>query len=327
MINNSLPRWIAVFSVIFAAAGCSTVSAQGPEPYQGVVEYEERRFGFELPGRVSRVAVTEGTRLTPGAVIAELDSELERSTRRAQAAQAEAAKAEVDVIRAGARGEEIRSMEARVRAARALEELLTKNLNRDRVLVQNGVIAQSVVDDLEGELARATAERQALEHSALLLRRGGRKEDIAAAESRARAAASSMELVDLRIARHELKSVMDGTVLDVHVEPGEIVTAGAPVVTVADTARPYVDVFVPQGKIAGIRLETPAKVRVDALPEALSGRVEFVSPKTEFTPRFLFSERERPNLVVRVRVRIDDGKGRLVSGLPAFVEFSPAAGK
>jgi hypothetical protein len=57
----------------------------------------------------------------------------------------------------------------------------------------------------------------------------------------------------------------------------------------------------------------------------LGGHVEFISPRTEFTPRFLFSERERPNLVIRVRVRIDDPKEQLLSGLPAFVSFGPAA--
>jgi hypothetical protein len=63
---------------------------------------------------------------------------------------------------------------------------------------------------------------------------------------------------------------------------------------------------------------------VDTLPDPLVGRVEHVARHTEFTPRFLFSERERPNLVVRVRVRIDDPERKLHAGLPARVEF-PAA--
>jgi hypothetical protein len=51
--------------------------------------------------------------------------------------------------------------------------------------------------------------------------------------------------------------------------------------------------------------------------------VEFVSPETEFTPKFLFSDQERPHLVVRVRVRVGDADRRLHSGVPAFARITP----
>ena len=53
------------------------------------------------------------------------------------------------------------------------------------------------------------------------------------------------------------------------------------------------------------------------------GKVEYVAQRTEFTPRFLFSEQERPNLVVRVRVRVDDDQERLHAGVPAFATIAP----
>jgi HlyD family secretion protein len=62
-------------------------------------------------------------------------------------------------------------------------------------------------------------------------------------------------------------------------------------------------------------------VRVDSLDESLDGRVEHISPRTEFTPRFLFSEQERPNLVIRARIRVDDPEERLRAGVPAFVSM------
>ena len=61
-------------------------------------------------------------------------------------------------------------------------------------------------------------------------------------------------------------------------------------------------------------------VRVDSVAESFAGRVEHISPTTEFSPRYIFSERERPSLVVRVRVRIDDPKHQLHRGVPAFVK-------
>ncbi len=91
----------------------------------------------------------------------------------------------------------------------------------------------------------------------------------------------------------------------------------------ADTTHPYVDVFVPQAELEGIRPGVRAEVRVDGASAPFPASVESVSPETEFTPKFLFSDRERPHLVVRVRVRVDDPDRRLHSGVPAFARVTP----
>jgi HlyD family secretion protein len=111
-------------------------------------------------------------------------------------------------------------------------------------------------------------------------------------------------------------------VLDVHADPGEVVAAGAPVLTVAEPGRIYADVFVPQGRLSGIDVGDRATVRADGIGAPLGGHVEHIARRTEFTPRYLFSERERPNLVVRVKVRIDDPKARLHAGVPVFVSIA-----
>jgi HlyD family secretion protein len=101
-----------------------------------------------------------------------------------------------------------------------------------------------------------------------------------------------------------------------------------PVVTIAEVDRPYAEVFVPQGKLAGLQAGTRARATVDGLPGDLDGEVELVHRRTEFTPRYLFSESERSNLVVRVKVRLADPGRQLHAGIPVFVRFlrfSPAA--
>jgi HlyD family secretion protein len=112
---------------------------------------------------------------------------------------------------------------------------------------------------------------------------------------------------------------LDALVLDVHAEPGEVVAAGAPVLTVADPQRIHADIFVAQGRLGGVDVGDRVRAQADGVPGVLEGSVEHISRRTEFTPRFLFSERERPNLVVRVRVRIDDPKQLLHAGVPVFV--------
>lgn len=83
------------------------------------------------------------------------------------------------------------------------------------------------------------------------------------------------------------------TVLDVPVREGEVVAAGATVVTVADTTHPYVDVFVPQQDLSHLAVGTSAQIRVDAESDTFDGRIEHVAPNTEFTPRYLLRFRTK----------------------------------
>jgi len=312
--------------LLLAAAACSSSHAKTPPGYQGVVELEETALAFETAGRVRRLAVAEGDRVEAGAVIAELDDELARATRAARVLDVETARSQMELVGAPARSEDVAALSARIRAARASEELLQKNLERQRTLLDKGAVPAASVDDLQAGLDRARSEREALDSQLTALKRGARREERKTAYVRTESAEAALNLEDERLERHVLRAPSAGRVLDRHVELGEVVGAGAAVATLGDTQRPYVDVFVPEPEIAAIQAGAAAELRVDSEPKAFRGRVEHIARRTEFTPRYLFSERERPNLVVRVRVRIEDPQERLHAGVPAFVSVAHSAG-
>jgi HlyD family secretion protein len=315
-----------VCALAVAGAGACRRGDADSSRYQGVIEYDERDLAFEVPGRLVEVPVDEGQRLHAGELIARLDDGLEKSTRDARAADAQAARDQLSLLRSGARAEDIRAMEAQVRAARAAEAQVQTNLARTRKLYEGHAVPAASVDDLEAQSSRATAERQGLEQNLQALRHGARPQEIESATHRLAAAEAAAALEDERLRRHALHADRAGEVLEVHLEVGEMAAAGVPVVTVADTEHPYSDVFVPEADVAGIRVGAPARVRVDPLPHELAAIVERVSRRTEFTPRYLFSRGERANLVVRVRVRIDDKNHELHAGVPAFVSIDKAPG-
>jgi hypothetical protein len=80
-------------------------------------------------------------------------------------------------------------------------------------------------------------------------------------------------------------------------------------------------VFAPEGRLQGVVVGAAAEAKVDGVAKPLPARIEHVFPRTEFTPRYLFSASERPNLVVRVRVRVEDPGHLLHEGVPAFVKL------
>lgn len=324
-VANLGGRTLLAGLALVALAGCHVARAKGgADPYQGTVELDEWILGFEVPGRVQAVNVHQGDWVKVGDPLASLDPTLAGEAKVARERDAQAARAQVAVVEMGSRKEEVRSAEAQVRAARATENLLASNLARERTLLERGASTVEAVDEIQGRLDRAVAERQALDERLAGLRRGARSEEVDVARARAVATEAAVALESERVARHAIASPTAGSVLDVHVKAGEVVLAGAPVVTLGDVRRPYADVFVPQADLSGIAVGGGASVRVDAEAQPFTARVETIGRRTEFTPRYLFSERERTNLVVRVRVRIDDPQAQLKAGVPAFVTIDRA---
>ncbi|GAC1541342.1 MAG: HlyD family efflux transporter periplasmic adaptor subunit [Polyangiales bacterium] len=316
MINNA-PR--PPLALLLVLAGCSHPDAVSGQ-LQGVVEYDERVVSFEVPGRVASVPIHAGDAVKVGDVLATLDDREEKLHRDAKSAEVAAAQADVTLLEAAAPREDVAALASQVTAAKATEGLLKKTVERTRALVERDALPQAELDRAEADLARTSSERASLQHKLAALMKGPRPEEIGRAEARTAALQTAVALEDDRLARYAARSLAAGTVIDVHAKVGELATTGTPVATLADVTHPYVDVFVPQGSLDGVRLGAKAEVRVDAPGAPLPGTVEWISPRTEFTPHFLFSERERPNLVVRVRVRIADDAARLHAGVPAFVK-------
>jgi len=312
----------AIACFLLLAGGCSSPGDRSPEPLQGVVELQERGLGFEAGGRLAALPVERGDPVEAGAELARLDDTFARLQRDAAEATLSAARARLALLQAGARSGELRARASELRAARSRAETIEHRLRRQRLLLEGGAGTSSSVEDLETEAASSRAQADALAARYGVARDGARVEELAMAEAEVAAGRAQLRAAEERLARTSLRADRPGVVVDLLAEAGEVVGSGRPVVVLADPSRPSVDVFVPQAAIGEVRIGDRAGVTADLLAGAsLEGTVEHIARATEFTPRYLFSDRERPNLVVRVRVRIDDPEQRLRAGVPAFVEW------
>lgn len=305
-------------------AACSG-RGNGPGELQGVIELHERQLGFDMQGRLAQLYVQRGQRVEAGQLLAELDDALQRPVRDARAQDAEAAQAQYDLLRSGTREEDVLATEAQLRGARSSEGTANEHLQRTRRLRQTGVVPQAQLDDAEAQAARARSERESLEQRLAAQRNGARASELRQAKARVDAARAALAAEEAKLARSVLRAPVAGVVLDTTAEPGEVLSAGTPAVILGETRRPYLDVFVAQQDLAGIRVGAAAAVRVDSAQHAFRGTVSDVARTTEFTPRYLFSPRERANLVVRVRIDVEDPREELHAGVPAFARIDPAA--
>ena len=149
--------------------------------------------------------------------------------------------------------------------------------------------------------------------------------DVAAARAEAERAAA--QLAEARANRKDLQIVapIDGTVATRAAEPGEVVQAGTPIVTLINLSTVYLRGFIPEGEIGRVRAGQSARVFLDSAPEQpIEAVVSRIDPEASFTPENTYFRDDRVKQVVGVKLALRGAVGYAKPGMPAdgevFVE-------
>jgi HlyD family secretion protein len=289
----------------------------------GSIEITETDVAPATTARVLRVVVAEGQRVQPGDTLAlltqaSLDADIDQRRARVTAAEAE-----LRDLLAGARPAEIEQAQAQLRAAEAEAERTRREAERFAALLASGAASQQQTEAAQTAARVAAGQRDTAREALRLLQQGARPEQVRAARAAVANARAQVAMAEATQADLVLTAPVDGVVLARYVEPGEVLPAGTPAVSLGDPSRPWIRVFVSPAVVAQLRVGQPASVRLDGAPERTwPGRVTAIASMAEFTPRVALTEKERADLLFGVRVEIDDTSGTVKAGLPATVTFT-----
>jgi HlyD family secretion protein len=128
------------------------------------------------------------------------------------------------------------------------------------------------------------------------------------------------QLVEAQANRQDLtiRAPFEGTIVTRTAEPGEVIAAGTPVVTMLDLTKVYLRGFIPEGQIGKVRLGQPARVFLDSAPDQpLEAYVARVDPQATFTPENTYFRNDRVKQVVGVKLQLKDAAGYAKPGMPA----------
>jgi HlyD family secretion protein len=292
----------------------------------GTVEVTEADVAPMTAARVVRVLVEEGEEVAAGDTLALLTQSTLPSDIEQRRARVAAAEATLRDLQAGTRQAEIDAREAELRAAQAEATRTARDVERLTPLRESGTISQQQLDAAIAAARSAAARRDAAAEGLRLAREGARPQQIAAARAEVEAARAALGAARATASDLVLLAPVAGTVLARSAEPGEVIAAGVPAITVGETARPWVRVYVNQRALPRLAVGDSATVRLDGLPERpLAGRVSAINARAEFTPRVALTEEERADLVFGVKVEVVSGVELAKPGLPATVRIHPRA--
>ncbi|MBW2062131.1 MAG: efflux RND transporter periplasmic adaptor subunit [Deltaproteobacteria bacterium] len=262
-----------------------------------------------------------------------------------------AARARYESLKSGSRIEEIRAAAAALERARVEYLKRKSDFERTERLFKRQIVSASKFEEARTayDAARASLEsarehynlveagprtemvqegRAMLSGSAATLNvaRAGLQEvaklnlDLQVLQAQLDQARAALALAENDLAETRLYASLSGFVTVKDVEAGEFVQAGAPVLTLVQLNRVWVQTFVPETRLGRVRLGQNAEVTTDSFPDkTYQGRVTYISPEAEFTPKNIQTREERVKLVYRIKVSLDNPNQELKPGMPVDV--------
>lgn len=260
----------------------------------GRIEATEVTVSAEVGGRVLESTLVEGRAVQKNDLLVRLDeADLTTRLRQAEANAAAAQRAQAQV-------------ERQLIPARHHVQTADDDLARYRKLRETGYVSSQMLDRAENQQREARGAVETL---------AARQAQAAASRE---AAQREVELLRSQAGKAVIRAPAAGTILSKGIEAGELAAPGRTIAVLADLARIELKIYVPESEIGKIKLNDPARVRVDAFPQrTFDARVARVDQRAQFTPKDVHMPDERARLVFGVVLAVDNPQAHLKPGMPA----------
>jgi len=323
MAHHPFPGRFAALCGAAAAAVVALIACAGPPAgdaisASGTIEAREIHIASKVGGQIREIRVDEGDPVKQGDVLVLIDHDaLDIQLRQAEAGT-ELARAQLELLRKGARAEDIRQSAEALRQAEAGLKIAADDAKRMRELAAKGSVTPKQRDEAEARETVSLAQTASAREALAKIKRLARPEEIRAAEARLDQALAAADLLRKSIDDCTVVSAVNGIVTGRTVEPGELISPGVAILTVSALDSVHVMIYVTEIELGRVRLGQEAAVAIDSAPgRRFAGRVTYISPQAEFTPKNVQTKEDRVKLVYGIKIEIPNADGALKPGMPA----------
>lgn len=248
----------------------------------GRIEATQVDVSSKYAGRLAEVSVEEGSEVTQGQAVARITSpEYEAQLRAAQA----------DVQRAK---DALAAAEADIGTRQSTLDFAKSDFQRAQELIKSGTIAVQALEQRKRNYQAADSSLRAVTA----------KRD--QAQSAIKNAEAQVERIQSVLHDLTLVSPRSGRVQYQLARSGEVVAAGAPILTILDLTDVYMTIFLPGADVAKLEVGGEARIVLDAVPDyVIPATVSFVAADAQFTPKTVETKDERTKLMFRVKLKVD----------------------
>ena len=225
-----------------------------------------------------------------------------------------------DRTRAQAAARQLDAAQANQAAVAAELAGVRRQLALLQALRANPLALQAQANAAQAAYRQAEAAAQVAAARLTATQAGPRATEVEVAQAQVNQAETALTTIHSRLARLTLTAPRTGVILEQAARLGELAVPGAVLLRLADLDRVSLRVYVPAGQLGQVQIGQVFAVTVDAYPgELFSARVSEIAAEAEFTPKTVQTSADRANLVLAVKLSLDNAGHRLKPGMPAQI--------
>lgn len=263
-LNVVIVTTLMVLAVIGTVIAIGYSLPEAEEVIQGQAETSDYRVSSKIPARILDIRVKEGDMVSKGDTLVILEAP-DMNAKLAQAnAAVEAAQAQENKARNGARQEQIQAAYETWQKAIAGREVAEKTYQRVNRLFESGVMAEQKRDEALANFQAMQATENAAKAQYDMAVNGSRKEDISAAQAQVTRARGAVSEVSSYMDETVLVASADGVVTEIFPEVGELVGSGAPIMNVEMIEDVWFTFNVREDLLPGFKVNSEVKIYVPA---------------------------------------------------------------
>lgn len=316
LIRISASALLFFISAFFS--GCSNGTDGNTINASGTLESVNVTVSSKTSGTVNKINFNEGDRVKKGDLLIEISHDLLDIQLRQSEAGVELANAQLKLLRSGARREDIKQTEELLRQAKINMELALKDRNRAEELFRQDATTKKLYDDAIARYDLTLAQYNSAKENLAKIKTIIRPEEIEQAQANLKKAVSIVDLLKQNIEDSKVYAPVDGFVSKKFIEVGENAVMGGSLLRISNLETVNLVIYIPETDLAKVKLGQSAEIKIDAFKDKVySGKIIFISPEAEFTPKNIQTPEERTKLVFAVKIEIANPQFELKPGLPA----------
>jgi HlyD family secretion protein len=309
---------IMILASIFLFASCSEESEMKYIEESGNIEVTNIMLSSHASGKVVDIYVDEGDQVEEGATLLIIDHELLKIQLKQANAGMRAAKAQLDLVITGARKEDVSLATEQLTQANTNFESAKTDFERMKNLFDEQAITKKQFDDAETRITISKSQLVAAQENLNKIKNISRPEEITQTRSNFEKAEANVELIKKQIKDSHIISPLNGIVVDKFVEIGESVNYGSSIFKISDLSIVELVVYINEENLGKVKLGQATEVYTDTYKEKVyKGKVIYISPEAEFTPKNIQTKDERTKLVFAVKIELPNPDFELKAGMPA----------
>ncbi|MDC9819448.1 secretion protein HlyD [Pectobacterium polonicum] len=293
-----------------------------PLTLYGNIDIRTVNLAFRVGGRLTELNVDEGDAVQADQPLATLDAAPYLNAQNQAQANLASAQAQLQLAQEGYRQEEIAQVRSQVVQSQAAYDYANSFYQRQQGLWDKRAISANMLDDAKTARNQALATLQAAKDKLTQFERGNRPQEIAAAQAAVALAEAGLAQAKLNKQDAELLAPSPGVILTRAAEKGSMLASGSTVFTLSLTRPVWVRAYVSEKDLGRVVPGSQMLIYTDGRPnQPYHGKIGFVSPSAEFTPKSVETEDLRTDLVYRLRIVVNDPDDGLRQGMPVTLRF------